>query len=232
MRSSSAIALGAALLFGCTSTPEPLTYREQLDVYKDMKIRLYKVGTPVQKSGAKICAKTKITDGIQNHDLSDYPEDMHEVANSYWDLTEEQTKLSALPINGSICAGTLVLSYEKKLNAWTDGDDIFITANLLKEVNDLALALIIAHELGHITHGDIWKEPSEELEQKADRFALFMLTRAGLDYKKAALQDVASRQPHSSNIPTVTDTKSRAEHFRNVVAEIEKLEAASKALIP
>lgn len=232
MRNSLAFSLGAFLLIACTTTPEPLSYRQHLDVYKDMKIRLYKIGTPLQKSGVKICSRTKITDGVFTHTLSDYPENMQAVASSYWTLTKENTELTTLPIQGSICAGDLSLSYDKKFNAWTDGVDVFITSALMDEVDDLALALIIAHELGHITLGHIHKKQSETLERRADRFAMFMLARAGLDYKKAALQDTASRQPHLSEDPTFTDPDNRAEHFLTVIAEIEKLVADGKPLVP
>ncbi len=232
MRSKFALILSAICLACCSGTPEPLSYRTQLDTYKDMKIRLYRVGVPVQKSGAKICTRTQITDGAFKHSLPDYPEHMREIAKSHWALTNKKTKLVDLPIEGSICASNLVLSYDEKYNAWTDGSDIFITSALVREVDDLALALIIAHELGHMSLGHIHQEQSEKLERQADRFALFMLARAGLDYKKAAAQDNASRQPHLSKDPTFTDPDERAEHFRKVVIEIEKLEAAGKPLVP
>ncbi len=220
-------------LAGCVNTPEPLSYREQLDVYKDMKIRLFKMASPVKVSGVGVCAKTGTDTGVLTHSLSDYPHKMRDVAQSYWSLTDEDTVLyENASYNVLNCQAPLVLVYDAIPNAYTDGESIYITPVLLSKVDDLALALIIAHELGHIVLKHVDAEPSEALERAADRFALFMLARVGLDYRKAALQEVASRQLHMSGGQTYLDTTKRADYFRKVVAEIERLQADGKALVP
>lgn len=228
-----AFLLGVFLLGSCASPNKPLTYRQQLDVYKGMKTRLFLVGDIVKSAGVDVCPNGIGESGILTHQLSDYPKRMQAVAQSYWGLTNTEARLaSTRQMHHAVCRGTLVLSYEDVPNAWSDGEDIFISPALLNEVGDLSLALIIAHELAHIALNHIELEPSEKLEREADRFALFILARAKLDYRTAALQDVASRQPHMSGGQTYLDTTKRADYFRKVVAEIEELQADGKALVP
>jgi len=223
-------------LASCTTIPEnteaTLSYRQQIDIYKDMKTRLYKVSRPLKIYGANICPSHQNDNGILTHSIFDYPERMRSVAQSYWGLTENSTQLYSSRLHGDACTGALFLSYEKQARAHTDGQNIFITPSLLGEVDDLSLALIIAHELAHIALGHVSKEPSESLEREADRFAVFMLARADLDYRKAITQDAAHKKPHAQENLTDTDTKNRAEHFRKVVLEIEALQVSGEKLIP
>lgn len=237
MRNSLAGIFVALLLIGCAGTPPQTltsrTYREQLTVYKDMKIRLYKVAAPIKKSSVNLCSNVSVDSGIVTHRLSDYPEKMRDVAQSYWGLTDNEMVIYRNPSGKNLtCQTPLILDYDTAPNAYTDGQSIFVSPSLLNKVDDLSLALIIAHELGHIALKHVDKEPSEALERAADRFALFMLARAGIDYRKAALQDVASRQPHISEAQVYADTAKRAKYFREVVAEIEALQADGKPLVP
>jgi len=227
------VLLALVLLAGCATTPEPLSYRQQLDIYKDMKIRLYQAAAPIKNAAASKCPKTGIDTGVLTHRLSDYPQNMREVAQSYWGLKDDDTVLfETEPSDVPNCTALLILDYGEIPNAHTDGVSIFITPALLNQIDDLSLALIIAHELGHIAHGHLGAEPSEGLERQADRFALLMLARAGLDYKKAAAQDAASKPPHISGGQPYLDTTKRADYFRKVVTEIEKLQADGNALVP
>lgn len=227
---------GVLLLVSCTNGPQSLTYREQLDIYKDMKIRLYQVAGPVKIAGVNMCAKTGIDKGTRYHNLLDYPEKLRSVAQSYWNLTRENTVLIEEKSNHIAthivkCKAPLILDYDDTPNAYTDGDSIYITPALLNEVDDLTLSLVIAHELAHIVLKHVDAEQSEKLERAADRTALYMLARADLDYPKAALQDVASKPPHKDG-QKFLDTSKRAEYFRKVVAEIDKLKKEGKALVP
>lgn len=236
MRSSFAVIFALMFLASCTTIPAKteatLSYRQKLDIYKDMKIRIYKVARPLKIHGADICPSSQYSDGILAHSLFDYPERMRSVAQSYWGLAENSTRLYSSRLRGDACAGALLLSFEKQPRAHTDGQNIFITPSLLDEVDDLSLALIIAHELAHIALGHADKEPSEELEREADRFAVFMLARTDLDYRTAITQDAAHKRPHAQKNLTDTDTKNRAEHFRKVVLEIEALQVSGKGLVP
>lgn len=236
MRNSLAAFLGILFLTSCTTVPTKtettLSYRQQLDIYKDMKIRLYKVSAPLKILGADICPASQNSDGILAHSLIDYPVRMRPIAEGYWGLTESPEQLYNSHLRGDACTGTILLGYENYPRAYTDGDSIFITPSLLDEVNDLSLALIIAHELAHIALGHMDEEPSENLEREADRFAVFMLARAGLDYRAATTQDAASKKPHTQENPTYTDTKKRAQHFRITVLEVETLQASGGKLIP
>lgn len=231
MRNSLAAILGILLLASCASTPKSLTFRQQLDIYKDMKIRLYKVASPIKISSAEICPSATFYNGILAHNLSDYPQLMRPVAQFNWGLTYENAWLYSVRFQDAACTGTLELSYNKEPNAWTDGEDIFVTPSLLNKIDDLSLSLIIAHELAHIALNHADKEPSEKLEREADRFALFMLARTKLDYRKAALQDAASIPPHRDG-QEYLDASKRANYFREVIVEIGKLEATGKALVP
>ncbi len=231
MRNNLVIFFGALLLASCASTPQSLTFRQQLDIYKDMKIRLYRVASPIKVSSAEICPSATFYNGILAHNLSDYPQLMRPVAQFNWGLTYENAWLYSVRFQDAACTGTLELSYNKEPNAWTDGEGIFVTPSLLNKVDDLSLALIIAHELAHIALNHADKEPSEKLEREADRFALFMLARADLDYRKAALQDTASKPPDKGG-QKYLDTRNREVYFREVIAEIDKLKKEGKALVP
>ena len=232
MRNNILIILGVLFLASCASLPQSLTYREQLDIYKDMKIRLYQVASPVKIAGVGLCSKTGIDKGIIYHSLRDYPEKFRSVAQSYWKLTDDDAVLHEKQSgNNANCQAPLILDYDEIPNAYTDGESIYITPSLLNQVDDLSLSLIIAHELAHIVLKHVNQELSEKLEREADRTALYILARAGLDYRKAALQDVASKPPHKDG-QKYLDTSKREDYFREVVAEIDKLKAEGKALVP
>lgn len=238
MRNNLATVLGAILLVSCASAPAKnqtsLSYREQLDIYREMKIRLYQVATPIKAAGIGLCTKAGIGNLFVTHRLSDYPTPMHPIARAYWSLGEGDKIISKIKYDKEtvICSAPLVLEYDQQPNAWTDGESIFVTASLLNEVDDLALALIIAHELGHVVLEHVDQEQSGKLERDADRFALFMLARAGLDYEKAAKQKSASRRPHSLKKGAYPEYTDRATHFNKIVFEIEKLQADGKELVP
>jgi Peptidase family M48 len=233
MRNSLMGLVALVLLQACANAPKPLTYRQQLDIYKDMKTRLYKVAAPIKIASVSECPNTGVDNGILTHRLSDYPEYMRDTAHNYWGLEDEDTVLYETQTdNSSSCYVPLVLDYSNISNAHTDGENIFIAPALLDAVDDLTLALIISHELAHIALDHINDEPSEELERAADRFALFMLARAGLDYKKAALQGTASQSPHMPRGQTNLAATPRADYYRAIVAEIETLQANGKALVP
>ena len=127
----------------------------------------------------------------------------------------------------------IFLKQDDRANASTDGQVVYITTGLMRRVSDLALTLIIAHELGHISLGHYWSEsPPNQLEQEADRYGLFLLARAGLDYRSAVLLSTAAQSPHKSGMAPFTDEAKRAAYFRTIIAEIETLTVREISLIP
>ena len=136
-------------------------------------------------------------------------------------------------------ANTVIfLTQDDRANASTDGEAVYITTGLISRIGDLALALVVAHELGHISLGHIslghyWSaDPPKRLEQEADRYGLFLLARAGLDYQGAAQLPAVAQSPHKSELAPSADEAKRAEHFRSIIAEIETLKARGAPLIP
>ncbi len=125
----------------------------------------------------------------------------------------------------------ILLKQADRPNASTDGKVVYITTGLMDRISDLALALIIAHELGHISLGHIslghnWsQDPPEQLEQEADRYGLLLLARAGFDYREAVQLASAIQPPHKDGQLISKNEAKRAAHFRAIIVEIETLKA-------
>ena len=63
-----------------------------------------------------------------------------------------------------VCAYPTVLVQSNEVNAWTDGDSIFVSTGMLRFTNsDHALGLIIGHELAHITQDHVTKTQANVL---------------------------------------------------------------------
>mgnify|MGYP000321347581 CR=1 FL=1 len=207
MRRSIIIIWAVILVAACTTAenkmPTSLSYRQQLDGYKDMKIRLFQVGHQVRQAVPVACPVMKKDTGVLTHQLSDYPPRMRTVAAGAWGLDDTPTPMFDMPVDdGKICAVPMTLTYNPNEDAYTDGQSVFISPHLMNTVDDeddVALALVLAHELAHIAlnHGD--KPQSEALERQADRLALFTLARANLNYRKAITQFAATRQPNQTH---------------------------------
>ncbi|MBL4853339.1 MAG: M48 family metalloprotease [Robiginitomaculum sp.] len=157
-------------------------------------------------------------------------------------MAERLDRIAALLQNQATDKDTanapIFLRQDDTPNASTDGQAVYITAGLMNSVSDLALALIIAHELGHISLGHYWSQsPLEQLEQEADRYGLFLLARAGLDYQEAVQLPIATQTPHEKvphthgQLPPNYGTN-RAANFRLVIAEIEALKAKGVSITP
>ena len=95
------------------------------------------------------------------------------------------------------------------------GRVIFVTTGLMEHIDDLPLSLIIAHELAHNVLGHVGEEISTDNEQAADRWAVFILARAGLDYEKAVLDPLS--------IGENEDVEKRANNFEKTITEIGRL---------
>lgn len=76
-----------------------------------------------------------------------------------------------------------------EVNAWTDGKNITITTGLMKHIeNNDELALVLAHEMGHVLNGDVTRgdQPMDPrvIEANADKMGAFIMMRAGFDVCK------------------------------------------------
>lgn len=131
-----------------------------------------------------------------------------------------------------LCAYPVNVVFNEKANGHTDGEQIYITSELMRTVpDDVNLALIVAHEMAHAIEGHQRKDKA--LELKADRMALIMMSRAGYDINKAIEYWRRANHPHanfqeaSKTHPTISE---RYDNFMREQRRIEKLKASGKEL--
>ena len=78
------------------------------------------------------------------------------------------------------------------VNAWTDGEDVTITTGILKKMANVdEIAMVLAHELGHVINYDSVHEAMEEAvgypidgrykEAAADKIGAYIMMRSGFD---------------------------------------------------
>jgi Zn-dependent protease with chaperone function len=78
----------------------------------------------------------------------------------------------------------LIVLHSGIVNAWTDGQTIFITTAILDIMkNDNELAMVVAHELAHAINHDVYHSDlaSVLVEAHADKLGGFLMLRAGYD---------------------------------------------------
>jgi len=134
----------------------------------------------------------------------------------------------------TICGYPVNVYFSEEINGHTDGEQVLITSQLMRTVPDnVNLALIIAHEMGHAIAGHVDEDKSKALELKADRMALVLMERAGYDINAAISYWQRANHPHadfqrsSKTHPSIAE---RYENFKTEQARIEKLKAESKPL--
>ncbi len=117
--------------------------------------------------------------------------------------------------------------FSTDVNGHTDGREVLITSALMQSVpDDTNLALIIAHEMGHVIADHADQDPSQALELEADRMALVLMARAGYDIDAAVAYWKDAAHPHEggnkaeSSHPT---TRARYENFQNELARIKQV---------
>lgn len=87
--------------------------------------------------------------------------------------------------------------FSQSVNGHTDGQDIYITSELMRLMgDDTNLALIVAHEMSHAIAGHIDLEPSAVLELEADRMALVLMENAGYNIDDAITFWADAAHPH------------------------------------
>ena len=245
MRKFISIIVFGSLFAGCANTPAPKSHREILQSIIPMTARLDGLAMPLRKAGADFCGERVGDDGVILHSLIDYPKLYRPVAKSLWSLGEEDKILyvrpdsaahksglkfggkydaSQLKTVGTDCAYDVRVRIDGLPNAYANGDSMFVTTGLLENIDDLPLSLIIAHELAHNALGHVGEEISTDNEQAADKWAVFILARAGLDYEKAVLDP--------KSIGENEDAQKRVSNFEKVIAEIKKLLEQDLPLVP
>lgn len=124
--------------------------------------------------------------------------------------------------------------YSNEVNGHTNGEEVFITSELMRIVpDDVNLALIVAHEMSHAIAGHMEQTPSQTLELEADRMALVMLDRAGYNIEDAITYWADAVHPHrdiqdnSNSHPSIT---ARYENFQKEQRRIRKIKTANKPL--
>lgn len=124
--------------------------------------------------------------------------------------------------------------YSQDVNGHTDGREVYITSELMREVpDDVNLALIVAHEMAHAIAGHIEENPTRELELDADRMALVLMDRAGYDIDAAIAYWAEAVHPHrtlqdkSDSHPNID---ARYENFKKEQARLRALKRAGKPL--
>lgn len=124
--------------------------------------------------------------------------------------------------------------YSQSLNGHTDGQDVYITSELMRGIpDDVNLALIVAHEMAHAIANHIEREPSAALELDADSMALVLMDNAGydidlaIDYWADAAHPHRDLQDNSDSHPTII---ARFENFKEERARIKKIRARQQTL--
>jgi len=129
--------------------------------------------------------------------------------------------------------GTHVFN-SQNVNGHTDGQDVYITSELMRLVrDDTNLALIVAHEMSHAIAGHIDLVPSANLELEADRMALVLMENAGYDIDSAIEFWADAAHPHrdlqdnSESHPTIT---ARYENLKTERARIMNIRTRQQNL--
>ena len=155
-----------------------------------------------------------------------------------------ETKLTLRPPAGqdyetslqsqTACDYQTTVFYSQDINGHTDGREVYVTSELMRNVpDDVNLALIVAHEMAHAIAGHINKTPTRDLELEADRMALVLMERAEYDIDAAITYWADAAHPHrslqdaSDSHPTIIE---RYENFRQEQARIRELKRANQVL--
>jgi len=134
----------------------------------------------------------------------------------------------------TICGYPVNVYFSEDMNGHTDGEQILITSELMRNVPDnVNLALIIAHEMGHAIASHMNAPKSKDLELKADRMALILMERAGYDINAAISYWQRANHPHADfqlNSKTHPSIAERYENFKIERTRIRTLQSDDKSL--
>jgi len=135
-------------------------------------------GDEIQEVGDVKIARSSVADRIW---AVAEAREMQEPAVAVRFLRDGQSRSVALRTE-PICDYPVTLIFSDAINAHTDGVGLYITSELVRRTeSDDRLALILAHELGHILlHEDMY-DRGPQIEMEADAAGLALITRAGYD---------------------------------------------------
>ncbi len=144
--------------------------------------------------------------------------------------------ISAVLNPETICGYQFNVFYSERINGHTDGQEIWITSELIRAMpSDTNLALIAAHEMAHAIAGHAGLAQTKALELEADRMAMILIVRAGYDIDRV-VEDWA-RAPHqhgehSEAVRTGTHPSAaeRLENFQQVRAAIKAAEQSGRVI--
>lgn len=212
--------------------------RELMSVSDSLSIRSVRLGSPADKAGLK--AGDHITT------VGPFPlKGQAKTQDNYTLLSQkafENTKSNIEILRGSkliqfsvtpetICGYPVHVYFNDTLNGHTDGNEVFITSELLRRVPaDVNVALIVAHELAHAIAGHIDQTPSKTLELKADRMALILMARAGYDIDQAVSYWKDVPHPYKQSTSTHPSTRERYENFLEAKTDIQTKQRIGLAL--
>lgn len=120
-------------------------------------------GSPADASGIKIGDEVLRINGEQTGTGKDAVDDFDDLVNDHGkdgpltvSIRRDGNPIELRITPATVCAFPIRALRSDELNAWTDGNGVFITTAMLRFVaNDDALGFILGHELAHITLGHI-----------------------------------------------------------------------------
>jgi len=246
----------ALALAACEGAPKPRTDIDILNSYRALNVKVDRVAAPILKAGLGLCPVTKETSGAALHKLTDYPKKIRSTAKTHFKLMAEDSvffvranspadkagikpgeivsasRLAKLAAGNDTCGYDVRIRYSQKINAYADGKTIIVTSEMIENTDDLSLSLIVAHELAHNILGHRAEDDSAIIELIADRWALFLLARAGLDYERATRSEITIAPPHANRSVRYFKARAREAHYNDVIQEIKALEEQGAPLNP
>ena len=243
-------------VIGCSTVGENKAEPDILHVYKTYNQRVDRVLASLLKANTDLCPKTKPDSGARLHRLADYPKRLRPTAKTLFMARDTPTLFYTLPDSPAakvglqpgdevdeahlntlgkdniICAYGFKIRFEQDANAYADGANIIVTSGLLRAIDDETLSLVLAHELAHNVRAHAGKPIKDEFEREADRYALYFLARAGLDYQNVAHLRAATYQPHQGRVLPSPSRKNRQAYFKTIIKEIDTLIAKGRPLNP
>lgn len=122
------------------------------------------------------------------------------------------------------CLAPTRVVFADTVNGHTDGREILITSALMRNLpDDTNLALVVAHEMGHLIAGHMDRHPSQALELEADRMALVLMARAGYDIEGAIAYWEDADHPHEGGHATDSTHPSTKDRYNNFKSELKRI---------
>ena len=124
----------------------------------------------------------------------------------------------------TVCDIPSKLIFSEDVNGHTDGQQVFITSALIRDVpDDTNLALVIAHEMAHVIADHMKRPPSQDLELEADRMALVLMARAGYDINSAVAYWKSAAHPHDGGHVSESSHPSTRARYQNFKKELDRI---------